>query len=224
MFEIIGLFLGAAVFFGFSAVLGAIFGLAAWVLFRRRSGLFRRVWLAASIPPLCAVYMAFCLVVFPGESLFGDISEPLPNGYVLKALGKMPEDGEINGPSIRDQPQLAGYIGKVDLEGSTLFGMYSHLFTEQGFDPHPVLRPCCFAFDTRLAATQNFDSMSEMENSARKKLTLVEVQYFQSKELAHIRLVYLQRLIFSLPPCVLVLGGWLFLFLWRRDWPGAKTM
>jgi hypothetical protein len=224
MFEIIGLLLGAAVFFGLSALLGAIFGFAAGWLFRRRPARSLRALLMATVPPICAIYMAICLVLFPGRSLFGDISEPLPHGYILKALGKMPEYGDIEGPTPRDEPQFAGWIGKVDLDGTTLFGAYSSLFAHPEYDPAPVLKPCCFAFDTRSGKVLNFDSINQMEGFAGRRLTLVEVQYFRSQEPAHIRLMRIENFILLSPPCVLMLGAWVLLFLWRRDMHDAVTI
>jgi hypothetical protein len=46
---------------------------------------------AFAIPILSAAYLWMCIAMLPGKSLFGDISQPLPNGYVLTGLGKMPD-------------------------------------------------------------------------------------------------------------------------------------
>ena len=86
-----------SLFFALSLIVGRLFGWVAWRILRsqeRHRGL-RKI--AASLPSVFAAYMLACAVVFsifvPGEAdriFFGDIFEPLPNGYTLKALAKMP--------------------------------------------------------------------------------------------------------------------------------------
>ena len=93
MFEIIGLVIGTVIFFGLAITLGFIFGLAAWLVFWGRRRPKRMIALAFVVPLFSALYIFLCailLMIFvPNQPdlFFGDISEPLPNGYILKDLG-----------------------------------------------------------------------------------------------------------------------------------------
>jgi hypothetical protein len=211
MFEMIGLLFGAIVFFTFSVVVGAVFGLLAWSLLRNRPRVWLKALVAALVPPACAVYMAICLVAFPGASLFGDIDEPLPHGYIVKALGKMPDYGRIETSEDGGlQTQLLAWVGSVDVEGDTVYGTYSHNFMDDG-----TPSSCCFAFDTANGATKNFETREAMDAYAHKQLNPVELPYFESREHAHVRLMRMEHWILLTPPAItmLLLAG--ILVLWR---------
>ena len=131
MFEIIGLFIGTAFVLALSGVLGCVFALLSWLAIHKTHHRVRLVLTAALLPSIGVLYMGGCEIAFsimlPGEAglLFGDISEPLPNGYRLAALGKMPDYGRIEamaGPAA--EPQLTGWIGRVAVEGPLIFGAY----------------------------------------------------------------------------------------------------
>jgi hypothetical protein len=202
MIDFLGVVIGAVVWLGLSLVLGAGFALAAWLLLRKRRGAILGIIAAGLLPPACATYVYVCEVVFPDTSLFGDINEPLPHGYTLKALGKMPEYGEVESVSSgysgvsSNLEQLEGWVGEVDLEGDMLFGKYSH-----GFDGS-VDKPkwCCFVLNTVSGQVRNFATGEEMNAFAGKKITTEEVQFFHSREPARRRQERIENWIQLTPP------------------------
>lgn len=222
MFEIIGLLFGIVFFFVISCIAGGGFALVAWLILRsqgrhRR----RRIVIAACLPPVFAAYVLACAVAFsvfvPGESgmLFGDISEPLPNGYVLTALGKMPRYGTIEAPSAAYQPTVTGYIGSLEVDGPLVFGSYSRQFGSslpegtggnQGY----------FAFDTRNGSVLDFGSLAELNRHAGHSVQLVETGSFRSAEASHRHLVNVERGVWIGPPLICTVLYFLFLLRVRR--------
>lgn len=89
MFEMIGLLVGTAILFVLSVIAGGVYaGTAFLILWGRPKRRIALMLLAAAIPVCSTAYMWLCVAILPGESLFGDIDQPLPNGYTLQALGK----------------------------------------------------------------------------------------------------------------------------------------
>lgn len=72
MFEDIGVLIGIAMFFALSLALGWIYGLGARLILRSQER-HRKLWkIAAAFPPIFAVYMLACAIVFslivPGDA------------------------------------------------------------------------------------------------------------------------------------------------------------
>ena len=100
MFELIGLLFATIFLFTIASILAAILAGITWLLVRNTSAPRKRLmFTAAMIPIASAAYLWLYMALLPGESLFGDISQPLPNGYVLEALGKMPDFASISNPN-----------------------------------------------------------------------------------------------------------------------------
>jgi len=178
MFEMIGLLLGFAVCMGLGLIISAILGILAWLL-STRARLFLALS-AAALPVLCVMYLFLCGAILPNESLFGDISQPLPNGYALHALGKMPDFAGIGRGSdlSSEEVGLTECIGSLGVYGPVVAGQYSHPCTT--FDPHP--NEAYFLFDTRTAKNQDFATKAALESAIGQPVVLVQVPYFQSQE------------------------------------------
>jgi hypothetical protein len=130
--EDIGAVLGIAMFFALSLIAGWLCGRGAWLILRSQERHRKLRKIAASLPPIFAVYMLACATVFslmvPGEAdriFFGDVYEPLPNGYTLKALAKMPTYGMIVDNSARFRGAMSGWVGSLAVDGSLVYGGYS---------------------------------------------------------------------------------------------------
>jgi hypothetical protein len=126
MFELIGLLFATMLLFVLAAVLSGI----TWLLVRKTSAPRKRlIFAAASIPIISAAYFWLCIALLPGESLSGDISQPLPNGYLLEALGKMPDFASISNPkSPNSYNGLSECISQLAVYGPLVAGQYSHPF------------------------------------------------------------------------------------------------
>jgi len=216
MFELIGLLVWALIFFSLSGVLGCLFAFVAWLMLRRRPRSWRKILVAALIPPAVAVYMAACVTVLPGYSLFGDIDEPLPNGFTLKALGKMPDRGSIEiEPATRSQPHLAGEIGKVGVYGSDVVGWYSYPFDLQESSAIADDQRY-FVLDTQSGRVENFATVAQISARIGEPVSLVETQFFQSQDPSKKRLVLIDQVILFVPPSLAFVGLLLFLVRARR--------
>jgi hypothetical protein len=166
-----------------SGMLGAI----AWLLSRRL-----RIFLTAfaiALPPLCVVYLFVCGALLPHESLFGDISQPLPNGYYIRALGKMPD--------------FAGIGWSADISSNPY----------ATFDPHP--NEAYFLFDTKTATHKDFPTLAALEASIGHPVSLVEVQYFRSQEPEYLHQKRLNELI-CFGPMFIALSALVTMILFTR--------
>ena len=182
MFEILGLLISFAVCMFLALLASAIVGVIVWLVSKRM-----RIAITASaiaLPPLCVIYLFICGAVLPNESLFGDISQPLPNGYYLRALGKMPDFAGIGrGPdSSSPEVPLTECVGSLGVYGSIVVGRYSHPCAT--FDPHP--NEAYFMFDTETAAHHDFQTSAALEASIGHPVALREVLLFQSREPAYL--------------------------------------
>ncbi len=207
---------GAIVFVVLCIGLGGASAFFAWLMLRRRPRVRLMMTVAGVLPAVCGIYMVVCLILFSGGN-WGDIDEPLPHGYTLTALGKMPDAAFIEASSGDHamKPEMQSRIGAVDLEGDMLFGQYNDGFGDE-FNPATVkLKWCCFAFNTATGEVKNFISPDEMNNFAGKTIATEEVQYFHSREPGTIRTRRLQKWILLTPPAVTVLLL-LGLLLWWR--------
>jgi hypothetical protein len=220
MFEFIGFLFATAIFFGFAFLLGLGFGLGGWILFVGRRRPWRLIAIAALTPPVAAAYMFGCAIVFeiavPNQPdvLFGDISEPLPNGYVLKGLGKMPEFAYFDGgPSSKFPAPILGGVRRLELDGQMVYGAYGHLNDDSA--PFDQNDHGYFAFDTRSGQVQNFDSLAKLNASAGHPVHFVETQFFRSQEPGRKFLILIEDLISFGPPIVACLIC-LYLLIRRR--------
>jgi hypothetical protein len=191
VFEIIGLLLGFAVCMTLGLVVSGMLGAIAWLLSRRL-----RIFLTAfaiALPPLCVVYLFVCGALLPHESLFGDISQPLPNGYYIRALGKMPDFAGIGWSAdiSSNEISLTECIGSLAVYDSFVVGRYSHPYAT--FDPHP--NEAYFLFDTKTATHKDFPTLAALEASIGHPVSLVEVQYFRSQEPEYLHQKRLNELI-----------------------------
>ncbi len=220
MFEIIGLLIDIAVFLAVGAILGAAFAFVAWLLIPKRT-LFKLVPIlgAAAVPVLSAIWIIvgvlFFAVAFPGRSytLFGDIVEPLPNGYYLMALGKMPDFAQINHSSDISSGSipLSKCVGGIAVEGPLVVGAYSHPFSQftaegnQGF----------FLFDTRSGAVRDYETLHKIETSLGHPVAIVRVDEFHSQQPFYVRDLAWERGVLFGPPIAAILAYLAFL-IWLR--------
>jgi hypothetical protein len=164
--EIIGLSFGTTILFAIAIIFGCILASLTWLFLRKRSGQLRLPMLGALVlPPFCVAYFLACIAFLPGKSLFGDISEPLPNGYYLQALGKMPDFAGIAVGSSFDESEihLSECIGSLTVSGPFVAGRYSHPCDR--FDPHA--NEAYFLFDTRNGKVTEFVSLHDLKASLR---------------------------------------------------------
>jgi hypothetical protein len=220
VFEIIGLLIDIAVFLTVGAILGAAFAFLAWLLLRKRT-IFKIAPIlgAAAVPVLSAIWIIagvlFFAVAFPGRSytLFGDIVEPLPNGYYLMALGKMPDFAQINHGSDFSSGSipLSKCVGGIALDGPLVVGAYSHPFGQftaegnQGF----------FLFDTRSGAVHDYETLREIETSLGHPVAIVRVDEFHSQQPFYLRDLGWERFLLFAPPVAAILAYLAFL-VWLR--------
>jgi hypothetical protein len=177
MIDLIGVGLATALLFLLAAVVSAVLAAATWLSVRkaRRLPRYSLILAAILIPFATAVHLWLCAALLPGESLFGNVSEPLPNGYQLEALGKMPDFASISksGSSFNEPAQ---YIGKLAVEGPLVVGQYSHPFDAS--DPQP--NEPFFLFDTRDGETTDFPTQKDLQTKLGHSVELTDVLYFRS--------------------------------------------
>jgi len=209
---------------GLSAMLGGVFALVAWLILRPQTRYRKRAALVgAMLPPLFAFYLVICGIAIsamvPGQSgiIFGDIYEPLPNGYVLTALGKMPDYANIEPASNGSFHPLivSGYVGEVAVSGPMVYGAYSHRFNE--VTPPSPTGIGFFAFDTRTGKVRDFDTLAQLNDFAGRSIELKDTVAFRSEERSHKLLVRNERLVVLLPPIIVTVIFFALLFLLRRD-------
>jgi|HubBroStandDraft_5_1064220.scaffolds.fasta_scaffold00625_12 multisubunit Na+/H+ antiporter MnhC subunit len=222
MFEMIGLFFAVALLGAISALLGSLFGLFAWLLVRGRAKAKRVIFAFAFMPPASAAYIVLvavvCAIFVPNQpdEFFGDFSEPLPHGYVLTGLGKMPDWSYIDSlDKSRPQPQMPGKVGKLEEDGEMVYGAYSHLGNQ--WDPNDQFPngPFYFAFDTVSGEVTNFKTMQQLNEYAGHTVQLKESQFFRSQLPQRILLRKTENAIYFWPPIAATLLGFLFLFRFR---------
>jgi hypothetical protein len=220
MFEMIGLLFSLFFLFGLSIVLGLLCGVAAWLLFLGRHRPKALIATAALIPPLSAVYLVLTAIVLAifvpnqPDEFFGDFAEPLPNGYLLKGLGKMPDYAyfDTSNPS-KLQPRTLGSVLRLEQDGPMVFGAYGHL--NRDFGKLMTGDQGYFAFDTRTGQVQNFDTLQKLNALAGHTVHMVESQYFRSQEPERIFLRRTENLIFFGPPSAATLLCFILLVRFR---------
>jgi hypothetical protein len=188
MFEMIGLVVGTIVLLFISSLAGIVYALIAWFILRRRHARTPRLLLlfAAALPSLCMIYMllfSVCWTTFVDaahESVFGDISEPLPNGYTLSGLAKMSEYSHIDPPQSRMwMNHTPDDVGLLCEEGPLLFGAVS-----QSFGSATPLKPPLryFKLDTGSGQVSVFDSFTDLEAAAGHPLHLQPTADFRTQD------------------------------------------
>lgn len=203
MFELIGLLFATMLLFALAAMLAAVLSGITWLLVRRTSAPRKRlIFAAASIPIISAAYFWLCIALLPGESLFGDISQPLPNGYLLEALGKMPDFASISNPkSPNSYNGLSECIGKLAVDGPLVAGQYSHPFGSFAAAPHEPY----FVFDTRSGQHIDLPTLVDLQARLGHSVQLTEVQFFRSQEPSYRARQNVNKVVMLGPP-ILALG------------------
>lgn len=178
--EIIGLFIVMTILILLSCAIGLFFALAVRVMTRKLQ--WRKPTLVAGLfPPATAAYLLACLV-FSGivsqflgtpDLVFGDVVEPLPNGYELHALDKMPEAGTIqkSGNSLA----AVGWVGELQASSFTVLGKYDYTYFPQAAGESGRN---FFLFDTRSGSVKNFTTEAALAEAAHTQPHLVATSRF----------------------------------------------
>lgn len=200
MFELIGLVFATLLLFLIALIAGCIFAFVAWLMVRgRRCRRWAMVLIALAIPVLSAGYLWICTAVLPGESLFGDISERLPNGYTFEGLGKMPDFANIvKGEGGGGQTPLPECIGSLQVFGALVVGKYSHPFGQFA----PEAEEHYFIFNTQTGQHVDFKTQSALETNLGHPVQLVAGQFFRSSEPSAIRQRRTNNIIIFGPPAL----------------------
>jgi hypothetical protein len=200
MFELIGLLFATGMLFALAAILSSVLAGLTWLSMRNRQGPRKRLIFAAALLPIFSVaYLWLCVALLPGESLFGDISQPLPNGYTLEALGKMPDFASLsNAKSPNSYNGLSECIGRLAVYGPFVAGQYSHPFGT--FDAKP--NEPFFIFDTRNGQHLDLPAITDLQNSLGHSVQLTEVQFFRSQEPAYRARRNVNKVVMCGPPII----------------------
>jgi hypothetical protein len=213
LFELIGLAFATIFLFALSAVAGTVFIGVAWLIMRKKGSKTPSVLIAGAIPVLSAAYLWLCVAILPGESLFGDISQPLPNGYSLEALGKMPDFATIKqGNSLSNPHGQSECIGSLAVYGPFVAGRYSHPFGTFVSEPNEGY----FILDTRDGQFADFKTIEELETRLDRKANLVTTTSFRSSEHSYERRQTLNKVIMFTPPVIATITYFLWLSRKRR--------
>jgi hypothetical protein len=209
-----GLILGLV----FSSLAGlALAGIARLLTKHVKSGRTLVVFTGAALPVLCFVYFLGCASVLPGYT--DSIDEPLPNGFHLTALKKMPDFAGIQSPS-NPAFQLTECIASLQVVGPMVAGHYSH--PEGVFQPNS--QEGYFLLDTRNRKFTNYSNQSAVEQTLGQSLNLVDVFYFHSDEAAYQQEAKREQHILEIP-LLAILTAYILLLLFvmsrsnRRGFP-----
>lgn len=202
--EVIGHFIAFLILLTLSAGAGLVVALLTGFVFCSR---WRRAIplgiTAILLAPLCVVWLYAMVIVLPHESLFGDIDELLPNGYHLRALGKMPDFATID-PNSQYGLGLPEGVASLQVQGNLVVGHYSHPFDT--FTPKPV--EDYFLFDTKTGLHRDFPSAAALQAQLGEPLQLVPTDQFQSPDLSSRRQREFNRVVIFGPIAVV----WLLYF------------
>lgn len=222
MFELIGLAFATVFLFCVSGVIGLIYMSLAWLILRRQGHKTPRLPLAAAffLPIACAVYLCLfelgwtIFVPAAHESVFGDISEPLPNGYTLVGLAKMPDYAFIAAPASDNRARTPSDIGRITVEGPLVYSSISRNFGEP---EKPNDERGFYIFDTRTGEGTRFTTIEQMQAAAGHRIGLVPTVQFRTQDRATIRVRLLGRVLLFTPPATLLLLYLTYLFRLRRS-------
>jgi hypothetical protein len=215
--EFIGLFIAGVLFFAVSAVVGCMYGAVAWLILGPANSRRKFLWAvtAACLPPVFAAYVTACAVVFamliPGEgdrTFFGDLYEPLPNGYFVTAMAKMPDDGCISADNSGSVRCVIGWVGSLAVESPFVFGAYSEkeFSHKEGY----------FALDTRNGTNLDFATLAELDRHAGHPVHLTETFSYRSSDGKRGRVQAIERSIWFGPPLMCSVLYFAFLVKLRR--------
>jgi hypothetical protein len=152
---------------------------------------------------VCAICFALFVPNQPDE-FFGDFNEPIPHGYVLTGLGKMPEFAYFEStPPMMHQPPLRGGVRRLELDGEIVYGAYGHV--EGDPDAFGDRDHGYFVFDTRSGEVKNFETIDQLNAAAGHTVHLVESQYFRSQNPYRIWLRRVENCIYFGPPIAVFL-------------------
>lgn len=160
---------------------------------------------------LSAGYLWLCVALLPGETLFNDISQSLPNGYSLEALGKMPDFAYIvRGSSLSDRSvNLTELVGSLAVQGPLVIGQYSH--PAVSFYAHA--NENYFVLDTRTEKFQDYTNFDLLMAKQGHSIELVRTDCFKSQEPSYLKQQASNRRTMFLPP--LLASGAYIIFLLR---------
>jgi hypothetical protein len=219
MFEWIGLLFATVAMCVLSVVLGVVFGVFAWLMFWGRRRPLRLIAFVTMIPLASAAYlvaMAILLeLVVPNQpdEFFGDFNEPLPHGYTLTGLGKMPDwayfESQVGGGP---QPQLLGGVRALEEDGDAIYGAYGHLDSQAYVADEAQIDHGYFVFDIGTGRVNNVKTRAELNARAGHTVHLVESQFFHSQMLGRVWLRRIENVVFFAPPAVGALWSWFLLF------------
>jgi hypothetical protein len=211
MFEFIGLIIGTAVLLTVAAIFGAVLAVMVWFILPQQAARRKTLtWVTPLLPVAGVLYCLICIGLLPSESLFGDIDQPLPNGYRLTALGKMSDWAAIS----KDDDQWAQtgikeWFGRVAVDGPLVVGQYSHPF---GLVDQVSSKPY-FVFDTKSGRAESFATLEALDARLGHPVQLVEVQFFRSQEASYVRQMRINSFIMYGPPTLLL--AVYFALIWR---------
>jgi hypothetical protein len=149
------------------------------------------------------VSSALSTVLGTPDLVFGDINEPLPNGFYLRALDKMPEAGRIE----KAQNDLAGvaWVSDVQIAGPLVIGRYNYTcFSRTEEEKSRNL----FLFDTRNGTTRDFAAESDLAIAADTSIHLTPTPLFRGPRTAYQRISGFLLLLAGVAP-PLAAGTWL---------------
>jgi len=219
LFEMIGLLFGLAILSGLAILAGGVFAALAWLLFWGHHRPMRLIVIAGLFPISTLVYViscAICMEIFVPDQpdfFFGDFAEPLPNGYILTGLGKMPEFSYFESTlPMKHQPPLLGGVRCLEQDGQTVYGAYGHL-DNRSYDGENKDRGY-FVFDTRTGAVTNLKTVEELNSAAGHTVRMVESQVFRSQVPRRILLRNIENVALFGPPVIATL--FFIFFLLRR--------
>lgn len=178
--EFIGLILGLGVMLALSLAVSLILMLLTWLLLRPLQIRKLPVLLSGMfLGPACVVWFYVSVAILPYESLFGDIDQPLPNGYRLQALGKMPDFASIDreGASY-GSTGLPEAVGALQVVGEKVVGRYSHPF--DSFQPRA--KEPYFLLDTATGRHQDYDSQQDLQAQLLVPVHLVATTEFRTED------------------------------------------
>jgi len=208
MLDMIGLLIDLTVLCGIAIETGGILAALAWFLFWGRRRPKRLILFTGLIPIFTVAYLlvgAICMeMLVPNQPalFFGDLNEPMPNGYILTGLGKMPEFSYFEStPPMMHQPPLLGGVRRLEQDGQIVYGAYGHVEDQPWEDKDHGY----FVFDTRTGEVRNLKTLDELNAAAGHEVHLVESQRFKSQEPGRILLRRVEKVIFFGPPAVALL-------------------
>ena len=211
--EIIGRFIVMSFLMAVASGIGLVCALLIYFLLRRHTAGRKGATIAAALFPPGVMAYLLCFVICSSilssslgtpDLLFGDIDEPLPNGFHLSALDKMPEDGVIekkNGNS----PTEVAWVSDLQVVGQLVAGKYGYTYlprTAEESDRN------FFLFDSRSGTTRDFATELELAKAVDTPLHLTPTEYFHAPRLASHRVLDGVLFLIALGPPIAV-GLWL---------------